>query len=489
MNIFENTVTSFVFFYNWIKKLQRRQDDLQNKFEKMQVDTTYDVDELSSKVSSFELSQRQDLPYHKHDLIDINGLSAALNSKANIHHLHDIVDINNLQNSLNAKADKIHTHSLDDILNLQGALDGKASVQDLTILFEDFDAFQTTLIGLLNDDLAQKADINHQHVILDIENLQNILDSKANIQHDHDILDINNLQNILNSKSNVNHSHGLDSIIGLNELLLQKANLIHKHDISDITNLQSVIDGKASVYHNHNILDIVNLQASLDSKAPFYHTQDMDSINGLVAVLAAKASLNHNHGISQITGLQEALNARASLTHQHSNSDLPWLQALLDAKANLNHTHIISDITNLQSELNSIPKPATEGGLSDTALGTAGSSAKFAREDHTHPVPSGINTLLGSVVVSQTATVALNLGIREVVVTLNGATVGERYQAFCRSYRLATTGSFIPGRPAGYTILDCTCNAANQITVSLNAPLLAIGSTYQMNVDVVRIKV
>lgn len=97
------------------------------------------------------------------------------------------------------------------------------------------------------------------------------------------------------------------------------------------------------------------------------------------------------------------------------------------------------------------------------------------------------NTLLGSVVVGQTAAVILNLGIREITVALAGAVAGERYQAFCRSYRLATTGSFIAGRPAGYTVLDCACNAAGQIIVSLNAPLLAIGAAYQMNCDIVKV--
>lgn len=101
--------------------------------------------------------------------------------------------------------------------------------------------------------------------------------------------------------------------------------------------------------------------------------------------------------------------------------------------------------------------------------------------------PGAVNTLVGQVVVGQTAAVAITLGIREVTVALAGAVVGERYQAFCRSYRLATTGTFTSGRPVGYTVLDCACNVAGQIIVSINAPLLVVGSSYQMTCDIVKV--
>lgn len=94
-------------------------------------------------------------------------------------------------------------------------------------------------------------------------------------------------------------------------------------------------------------------------------------------------------------------------------------------------------------------------------------------------------TLVGQVVVGQTAAVAIALGIREVTVALAGAVVGERYQVFARSYRL-NGGASVAGRPAGYALIDCVCNTAGQVTVSLNAPLLAIGSSYALTCDVLK---
>ncbi len=81
---------------------------------------------------------------------------------------------------------------------------------------------------------------------------------------------------------------------------------------------------------------------------------------------------------------------------------------------------------------------------------------------------------------------AITLGIREVTVAVSGAVVGERYVFFCRSYRL-NGGTLTAGRPAGYAIVDCVCNVAGQITVSINAPALTIGASYALTGDVVKI--
>ncbi|MFS0736925.1 collagen-like protein [Sphingomonas sp. 1P06PA] len=99
--------------------------------------------------------------------------------------------------------------------------------------------------------------------------------------------------------------------------------------------------------------------------------------------------------------------------------------------------------------------------------------------------PAGA-TLVGTVTLAQTATVAIALGIREVTVALAGTVKGGRYLAFCDSYRLNGAASVV-GRPAGYALIDAVCNTAGQITISLNAPLLAIGNSYALTCSVVRI--
>lgn len=135
------------------------------------------------------------------------------------------------------------------------------------------------------------------------------------------------------------------------------------------------------------------------------------------------------------------------------------------------------------------PNPST---AAPPPVGSAaqGASARYAREDHTHALPAltTYNALLGQVTIGQNATVAIALGIREITVALSGAVVGERYLPFVRSYRL-NNGASTPGRPPGYAIIDAVCNTANQITVSLSAPLLAIGSSYALTVDIVKVNI
>lgn len=97
------------------------------------------------------------------------------------------------------------------------------------------------------------------------------------------------------------------------------------------------------------------------------------------------------------------------------------------------------------------------------------------------------NTLAGTVQVGQNAIVAIALGIREVTVAMAGTVPGERYQAFSRRFKLNGAASWTPGRPAGYTVLDCACNVAGQVIISLNAPLLALGNSYLIECDVVKV--
>lgn len=128
-----------------------------------------------------------------------------------------------------------------------------------------------------------------------------------------------------------------------------------------------------------------------------------------------------------------------------------------------------------------------QGVKGDTgATGSVGATGPQGIQGVKGDAGSPANTLLGNYPLTQTATIAINLGIREVIATVPNTVVGERYQAFCRSYRL-NGGAVTNGKPVGYAVIDCACNTAGQITVSINAPLLAIGSSYILNCDIVKI--
>lgn len=116
------------------------------------------------------------------------------------------------------------------------------------------------------------------------------------------------------------------------------------------------------------------------------------------------------------------------------------------------------------------------------AAQAAQSDADDAQADATSAL-SKVPTLMGTAVISEMAAAA---GIREVTVALAGVAVGGRYLAFSTSYKL-NGGSSVPGRPPSYSLIDAVCNTVDQITISLNAPLLGIGDSYEITCSVVRI--
>lgn len=98
--------------------------------------------------------------------------------------------------------------------------------------------------------------------------------------------------------------------------------------------------------------------------------------------------------------------------------------------------------------------------------------------------PGGV--LLRQITVTDTAAVAITLGIVELQFACAGAVVGERYEAYVRSSRI-NGGTSSAGRPSGYWIVSADCRAADTITVAHMRPALALGGKYELLTDIVRV--
>lgn len=81
---------------------------------------------------------------------------------------------------------------------------------------------------------------------------------------------------------------------------------------------------------------------------------------------------------------------------------------------------------------------------------------------------------LGNVVLTQTATVAIALGVRTITVSAPGVVAGETIQLIP-----------IADLPIGYAIHNAVATANNTLRVTLTAPLLAIGASYSITCRVV----
>lgn len=90
--------------------------------------------------------------------------------------------------------------------------------------------------------------------------------------------------------------------------------------------------------------------------------------------------------------------------------------------------------------------------------------------------PARPNELVGTITISQTATVAISAGVRSLTLDLPGAAIGDMLLLFPAS---VPTGYLLQAAPV--------VTAKNKVRVSLLAPLLAIGASYSITCQVVRI--
>lgn len=229
----------------------------------------------------------------------VEGLQAALDSKAAVVHGHAIGDVADLQSELDGKAAATHGHAIGDVTDLQTALDGKAAtvhthtVSDVTGLQTELDAkaldSAISVVGKTGEynDLLNKPDLSALSGIVQVVDFANLPATGDNntvyITQDTGYMyrwsgvsyvqltdqtaiwgqvsgtlsNQTDLQTELDGKAAITHSHVISDVTGLQTALDAKADSVHTHTISDVTDLQTTLDGKAATTHNHDAADIV----------------------------------------------------------------------------------------------------------------------------------------------------------------------------------------------------------------------------------------
>lgn len=91
-------------------------------------DQAFDLYEiLDDRVTALEAGGGE-VPDHTHPISDVEGLQAALDSKAGVVHTHAQTDVVGLSEALESKSDVGHGHAIADVTGLQAALDSKSNV-------------------------------------------------------------------------------------------------------------------------------------------------------------------------------------------------------------------------------------------------------------------------------------------------------------------------------------------------------------------------
>lgn len=98
-------------------------------------------------------------------------------------------------------------------------------------------------------------------------------------------------------------------------------------------------------------------------------------------------------------------------------------------------------------------------------------------------------TLLRQINVTDTATLAITLGVVDKQFPCVGAVPGERYQAYIRSFKLNNAATATAGRPAGYYVVAVDCLVADTINIAHMRPAIALGSKYELFTDIVKVSV
>ena len=344
-----------------------------------------DKTELNSSIVAINSNLENKINTEKQDLESrISNLSSEinlkLNNKSDSNHTHDIYYS---KSEVDNKLAQLSTGGSID-------LEGFVKQEDLLEVQQEINELQITV--------SDKADANHEHKygILDIEGLQEALDSK------NDSIEIpDNIMETINNKADKDHSHnnyadinhthefGISNINGLQFALENKANKVdilseedilalikgnagdsavidpdHTHEEyalkdheHDYANIEHSHDNYAKVNHEHGINDITGLQDTLKNKAEssmVYTKEQIDKklvdlnsggsieLEGFVkqsdlaAGLATKSDVGHGHSISDIEGLQEALDDKAGVANLATKQEL---EQGLASKSDTGHTH------------------------------------------------------------------------------------------------------------------------------------------------------
>lgn len=107
------------------------------------------------------------------------------------------------------------------------------------------------------------------------------------------------------------------------------------------------------------------------------------------------------------------------------------------------------------------------GTATPKALGTAaaGTATNAAREDHVHPLPSGLPVLIGTYSVGEAGLITLALAVRRYSLTISGLTTTDRIFAT------------LNGVPQNGSLQDVYVSAANTVSVGALVPTIGVAST------------
>ena len=208
--------------------------------------------------------------------------------------------IDEINEDIANKANVDHTHSgyasSDDLQTLEDVVDTKANSththSEYASVNHSHSEYATTVaLDTLGEEVNGKANASHAHSNYS-ETTHNHDASYSPISHDHD-----------EDYAAISHSHSnyatVDSVNELSTAVSGKANASHTHDDRYYTEseIDTKLADKADSNHNHaGVYDVAGAAASALSSANSYTDTEIDAINEAVATKANTSNLNSHTG-------------------------------------------------------------------------------------------------------------------------------------------------------------------------------------------------
>ena len=363
---------------------------------------------------------------HTHTMAEVDGLTAALDSKADIGETTgggavEWVDVLNKPLSFPAEP---HTHAMAEVTGLITALDGKADNADLaayapvdhvhtfaaitnkpdtytptahTHAMADVTGLQAALDGKADDaDLAAKADLTHTHTAANITDFA--AGVAANIPAEYLTQtegDARYLQGVPAEYLTQTEGDARYAIKGATE----GTTAISWGDIAGTlanqADLQTALNGKADdadlaakadLTHTHTTAAITDFAAGVAAAIPPEYLTETEGDARYMAAGTSTEPAAHTHDWTDITGtpttldgygITDAASDADLMDHaNYQNGEIARLDGRIDGKADTGHTHTVANITDFAAGVAAnIPAEYLTGSEGDAA---------YAPKTHTH---------------------------------------------------------------------------------------------------------
>jgi hypothetical protein len=216
----------------------------------------------------------------------------------------------------------------------------KINIPEESTIDEKISIVKNEILQQVNKAMEDKANVEHNHSISNIDALESVLNTKANKEHDHDdayynkaIMD-QKLQEVQDNAFNGAGYATVEDLSRVHDLLTAKAEKNHTHNLNEIPDIQlelnkkadkSLLDNmynKVDVYNKSEIDDLLkNSSDSNHTHDEFYTKEETDAtfvkVDEFLEVLddyATKEDLNNKESI-----INGKLNSKADKDHVHNN--------------------------------------------------------------------------------------------------------------------------------------------------------------------------